>query len=278
MALSLPLVTRAISSRSLPKHAFFCSRRFSTVDKSATESWASDLQKKSLILDDQFNHAHLEQLYATLPTRRGRDLSRSPTRKATLPYGFHLAFFGGSKPEADLRPDGTDPEFSPPAPFARRVWAGGRMEWPDVGNGAVRKDASATVEVTDVRLRGFETDNPIVFVDQRWNVRYTVYDECSLVTETRTHAYLPQGTTQRPVKQGMVTLGLPARPHSYPFIRAVANLPAQVDFSFSYTPTPTTLFRFSALTFNGHYIHLNRHYAKKEKYEGVLPCYFFGPC
>ena len=40
-------------------------------------------------------------------------------------------------------------------------------------------------------------------------------------------------------------------------------------FKFDFLPTPTTLFRFSALTFNGHYIHLDRGYAQSvEGYPG----------
>ena len=41
------------------------------------------------------------------------------------------------------------------------------------------------------------------------------------------------------------------------------------DFSFQYMPSPTTLFRFSALTFNGHYIHLDKDYARSEGYSGT---------
>ena len=40
------------------------------------------------------------------------------------------------------------------------------------------------------------------------------------------------------------------------------------DFSFHYLPSATTLFRFSALTFNGHYIHLDKDYANSEGYSG----------
>jgi len=42
----------------------------------------------------------------------------------------------------------------------------------------------------------------------------------------------------------------------------VRDLPPS-DFSLRFTPSPTTLFRFSALTFNGHHIHLDRHYAQE---------------
>jgi hydroxyacyl-ACP dehydratase HTD2-like protein with hotdog domain len=48
----------------------------------------------------------------------------------------------------------------------------------------------------------------------------------------------------------------------------VLDLP-RPDFSLKFTPSPTTLFRFSALTFNGHRIHLDRDYAREsEGYPG----------
>lgn len=53
----------------------------------------------------------------------------------------------------------------------------------------------------------------------------------------------------------------------------VNDVPTKPDFSFTYTPTPTTLFRYSALTFNGHYIHLSADYARSEGYEGVEHIY-----
>ncbi len=52
-------------------------------------------------------------------------------------------------------------------------------------------------------------------------------------------------------------------------VHVVKGLP-RPDFTFDYLPTPTTLFRFSALTFNGHYIHLDKEYAQKsEGYPGA---------
>lgn len=50
----------------------------------------------------------------------------------------------------------------------------------------------------------------------------------------------------------------------------MAGLP-KPDFSVTYKPSLTTLFRFSALTFNGHHIHLDKDYAQNsEGYPGAL--------
>lgn len=40
-------------------------------------------------------------------------------------------------------------------------------------------------------------------------------------------------------------------------------------FCLEYTPSATTLFRYSALTFNGHHIHLDKDYAHSEGYPGT---------
>ena len=50
----------------------------------------------------------------------------------------------------------------------------------------------------------------------------------------------------------------------------VDGIPSKPDYQLEYTPSPTTLFRFSALTFNAHAIHLDREYARAEGYSGVL--------
>lgn len=60
----------------------------------------------------------------------GLDISSAPPRRGTpLPPGYHLAYFSPAAAEADLGPDGTDRTFNAPAPFTRRMWAGGSMRW-----------------------------------------------------------------------------------------------------------------------------------------------------
>jgi len=152
-----------------------------------------------------------------------------------------------------LRPDGTEADFSPPEPFVRRMWAGGRIEWrkkPLVIGGK----ASARFSVGSVDKKGFGRVEgasaagtpvpPMVFVNQRIEIANEGEgeSECAVVEE-RTHVYRTLGTYRRTPRE-------------------VRDLPPS-DFSLKFTPSPTTLFRFSALTFNGHHIHLDRDYAQK---------------
>jgi hydroxyacyl-ACP dehydratase HTD2-like protein with hotdog domain len=110
-----------------------------------------------------------------------------------------------------------------------------------------------------VSLKGFDGANPMIFVNQRMEFTHPDAEpqKPAGVVEERRHVYmLPQkesssgggGRAPRPVK----------------------DIPARSDFSFHYTPTPIHLFRFSALIFNAHYIHLDRVYAKQAGYPDLL--------
>ena len=55
----------------------------------------------------------------------------------------------------------------------------------------------------------------------------------------------------------------------------VKDIPSKPDLSYTFTPTDMLLYRFSALTFNTHLIHLDKEYAQAEGYPGtcqVLLC------
>lgn len=75
------------------------------------------LQKLSLTLNRKSLHP-------------GLDVSLEPPPPGTpLPPGYHLAYFSPAAVEQDLGADGTDKTFNAPAPFSRRMWAGGEMNW-----------------------------------------------------------------------------------------------------------------------------------------------------
>ncbi|KAH9180682.1 hypothetical protein EDB89DRAFT_1840662 [Lactarius sanguifluus] len=207
----------------------------------ALDLWAS--QKKSITLSETLHTDRVSDLYVTLPTRDGtRHPYKSPKNSEALGFGHHLVFFHPRTPEKYLRPDGTDADFCPPEPFVRRMWAGGRMEWrkPLIIGGR----ATACMNVRSAIKKGFVDGVPMVFVNQGIEIS-NEGDEEYAILEERTHVYLALGVNQRRFRE---VLGLP--------------LPG---FSLKFTPSPTTLFRFSALTFNGHHIHLDRDYARESE-------------
>ncbi|KAI6150417.1 hypothetical protein BKA82DRAFT_4115428 [Pisolithus tinctorius] len=247
-------------SKSLRPPARRHCRALSVLNTTTLDRWVSDT--RSLTLTDTFTQTHLADLHITLPTRdgtRGR-LYHPPEVGAPLGYGHHLAFFHPRNPEAVLRPDGTDAEFCPPEPFTRRMWAGGTMQWNSDPHNALKvgETARAVSNIVRVEKKGFDTDdpkaNPMLVVTQRIEVTMNGRTEPSVIEE-RSHVYLASGGSKRTVKN-------------------VQGLP-KPGFSFTYKPSLTTLFRFSALTFNGHYIHLDKTYA--QEHEGYPERLVHGP-
>ncbi|KIP09564.1 hypothetical protein PHLGIDRAFT_28924 [Phlebiopsis gigantea 11061_1 CR5-6] len=216
------------------------------LDSDALASWI--VSEKKLSLTDTVHEERVSDLYVTLPTRDGtRTPYVAPRAGSALGFGHHLAFFHPRNPENALRWDGTDADFCPPEPFTRRMWAGGRMEWRS--SLRIGETVVAHSEMLDVQKKGFDKGSPMVFVKQRIEYKRAGSDDVAILEE-RSHVYLAALASRRHAKQ-------------------VTGMPPP-DFSFHYLPSPTTLFRFSALTFNGHYIHLDKDYANSEGYSERL--------
>ena len=174
-------------------------------DIAALDRWVG--AEKRLEFVDTLRAEQLADLYITLPTRDGthdggaRDYA-PPREGDRLGYGHHLVFFHPRNPEKKLRWDGTDVDFSPPEPFKRRMWAGGRMEWKRPLHVGDRAEAVSTI--TSVERKGFapgETGTPMVFVKQKLEYRKQgTSDVC--VEEERSHVYLAMAGKRRGAKEG----------------------------------------------------------------------------
>ncbi|PCH38014.1 hypothetical protein WOLCODRAFT_23024 [Wolfiporia cocos MD-104 SS10] len=211
----------------------------------ALDQWIQS--DKRLTLPDTVRPEHLSSLYVTLPTRDGSASDSPPEipkEGARLGYGHHLVFFHPRNPERVLRADGTDVDFCPPEPWTRRMWAGGRFWWNEDRPLLIGDKAVATATISSVEKKGFEKGSPMVFVKQKIEYRREGASEVS-IEEERSHVYLAAPGNRREARQ-------------------VHDLPTP-EFSMEYLPSPTTLFRLSALTFNGHYIHLDKDYAQKSE-------------
>ncbi|KAJ7089844.1 hypothetical protein B0H15DRAFT_839470 [Mycena belliarum] len=217
----------------------------SSLDVEALDNWIAS--PKQLILRDTFSLERLSDLYITLPTRDGsKSPYHAPQISASLGYGSHLAFFHPRNPERDLRTDGTDADFCPPKPWTRRMWAGGHMSWDLQNPLRIGETAMSTSTVRSVEKKGFDKGSPMVFVNQKIEVAMVGQGRSSVVEE-RTHVYLADSIAGNKAP------------------RDVKGIPSTADFTFTFTPTLTTLFRFSALTFNGHHIHLDKDYAQLQE-------------
>jgi 3-methylfumaryl-CoA hydratase len=203
------------------------------------QSW----QGRTETLHDEATAAPARGLSATLdrddpPAARGDE----------LPPLAHWLYFLPQARQSELGPDGHPKRggFLPPVPLPRRMWAGGRLHWHQplrVGD-ALRRE-SRIVSVTHKRGRSGD----LVFV----LVRHEVHHERGLaLTEEHDIVY-------RPAAQ-------PGEPAPAPQ-RAEADAPWQRAI----VPDDVLLFRYSALTFNGHRIHYDRKYVTEvEGYPGLI--------
>ncbi|MBI4189556.1 MAG: MaoC family dehydratase N-terminal domain-containing protein [Betaproteobacteria bacterium] len=171
-----------------------------------------------------------------------------PTPGDALPPGWHWLYFLDAKPASELGPEGHPKRggFLPPVPLPRRMWAGGRIEFlrPLRIGDALRRDS----EIISVEpKRGHSGD--LVFVTVRHTV--TTGGEVAIVEE-HDIVYREAAKPGDPPPRGK-----PA--------------PAQAAWQRTVTPDPVLLFRYSALTFNGHRIHYDLDYVKNEEhYPGLI--------
>lgn len=162
------------------------------------------------------------------------------------PLAIHWCLAPPAANTATLGPDGHPARggFLPPVPLPRRMWAGGSLVLGDrlrLGD-AVRRRS----KITDVTVKEGRSGT-LCFV-------------------TVTHEILsPRGLAiaeaQNIVYRDAAAPASPARP---------ARQPAP-DWVEEKTASPVLLFRFSALTYNGHRIHYDRSYAMgEENYPGLI--------
>ncbi|HEY8337849.1 MAG TPA: MaoC family dehydratase N-terminal domain-containing protein [Tardiphaga sp.] len=168
-----------------------------------------------------------------------------------VPFTTHWCLAQPVAPMDQLGPDGHPARggFLPPVPLPRRMWAGGQLEFLDtlrVGDVVTRAS-----KILDVTLKTGST-GALCFVSVE-----------HLVTT-------PRGLAIRE-RQDLVYRDAPASMAPAP---TVVEAPAAKHRETHYAD-PVLLFRYSALTFNGHRIHYDRDYATKvEFYPGLV---FHGP-
>jgi 3-methylfumaryl-CoA hydratase len=167
------------------------------------------------------------------------------------PWTVHWCLAQPVFPMSALSQDGhpTRGGFLPPVPLPRRMWAGGELEFFDAMR--VGDEVTRTSRIADVTMKTGST-GVLCFVSVD-----------HLVTT-------PRGTALRErqdiVYRDMSTSSAPAKP---------AAPPPVAKHRESHMADPVLLFRYSALTFNGHRIHYDRDYVTRvEGYPGLI---FHGP-
>jgi 3-methylfumaryl-CoA hydratase len=210
-----------------------------SLDPLAWQQWLGRTERGA----DQVSAGPVAAMAATLD----RD-DLEPVAGTEVPPLWHWIFFTPCDRQSDLGEDGHARRggFLPPVPLPRRMWAGGRLDFQHPLRIGDRIERSS--RIADIRFREGHS-GPLVFV----TVRHEISN--------------PQGVAI--VEEHDVVYRDAARPS---FMGpAPQTAPTGESFSREVAPDPVLLFRYSALTFNGHRIHYDRSYAGKvEGYPGLV--------
>ena len=249
--------------------------------KDAADRMMSDFGGKSVTRRQLIDGNQLQKLALTLGRPQlggpgGLDVSEAaPPAGTPVPPGYHLVYFTPDGVEAQLGADGTDRSFNAPSPFSRRMWAGGVMRWPGAAAdsssknspvlrvGDMAEERTRLISATAKKSRSagemvlvevekeFWTPRGLALVDQRSWIFRPELDPNAQMEPPKT---LLNANTRAPTE--ITDLADEKN----------GNGPAR-QFRWS----PTGLFRFSALTFNGHKIHYNEEWTQRvEAHPGLV--------
>ncbi len=186
---------------------------------------------------------------AALSATLDRDDAR-PVSGGEVPPLWHWVYFAPLAKARDLGPDGHPKRggFLPPIPLPRRMWAGSRLTFSRALR--VGDEVARTSRIADVTVKEGRTGQ-LVFV-------------------TVQHEYADARGVAIAEEHDIVYRDLPSPGAASPAARPAAA-PTNEQYRREIVPDPVLLFRYSALTFNGHRIHYDRSYVTGvEGYPGLV--------
>jgi 3-methylfumaryl-CoA hydratase len=198
---------------------------------------------KTETLQDIVTAAPVRALSATLDR-----LDPSPNNGTFLPELWHWLYFLPCALQSEIGPDGHPKRggFLPPVPLPRRMWAGSRVQW--LAPLAVGDKIERVSKIESVTHKSGRTGD-LIFV----LVKHEISNQNGLaLLEEHDIVYRDApGPEDKPV--------------------APTPAPTGATWSKTITPNDVLLFRYSALTFNGHRIHYDRKYVTEvESYPGLI--------
>ncbi|RZS56928.1 FAS1-like dehydratase domain-containing protein [Sphaerotilus mobilis] len=200
---------------------------------------------RSETLHDTFTAAPVRALSATLDHAEAPDAAGSP-----LPPLWHWLYFLPMHRQSEIGPDGHARRggFLPPVPLPRRMWAGSQFDFRRalrVGDAVERRSTIENVSRKDGRT------GALVFV----KVRHELYTADATEPALVEHHDIVYREARRPDD-----IEPPPQP-----------APTGAAWRRELLPDDVLLFRYSALTFNGHRIHYDRRYVTEvEGYPGLI--------
>ena len=199
------------------------------------------------------SEAHHDDLSAAPLRGQSALLDRDDTLQSMgseVPPLWHWLYFLPQARQSQIGPDGHPLRggFLPPVPLPRRMWAGGRLQWQVDNPLRVGDAAQKHSRIASVQHKAGRTGD-LLFVE----VEHAFHNAQGLcLTETHDIVY---------------------RAAAVPGAPEVPPTPADTDAPWqrTFVPDPVSLFRYSALTFNGHRIHYDRSYVMQEEgYPGLI--------
>ncbi|MGA7324958.1 MAG: MaoC family dehydratase N-terminal domain-containing protein [Rhodomicrobium sp.] len=205
------------------------------------KEWIGRTQTES----DVATEAPLIRLAATL------DHTDPPWPTGQVPPLGHWLYFLPRAPESEIGPDGHAKRggFLPPVNLPRRMWAGGQFEFlAPIPIGAVMTKRSTVA-----------------------NVEHKIGRSGAIIFVKVTHEISIDGSAAIREVHDIVYRELPSTAVRGDSDRHADPSSLVPEFRREIVPDPVLLFRYSALTFNGHRIHYDRSYCEKvEGYPGLV--------
>ncbi|MGO9359751.1 MAG: MaoC family dehydratase N-terminal domain-containing protein [Xanthobacteraceae bacterium] len=213
------------------------------VDLDHLRRWIGNTDSATDLVTPQLTKALRATLFLDIGT---------PVKGDAAPLTVHWCLAQPVAPMSALGPDGHPDRggFLPPVPLPRRMWAGGKLTFHDAIR--VGDEVTRSSRIVDVTLKQGGSGT-LCFV--------TVNHEITT----------PRGVAVSERQDIVYREAVGAAPTPV----APAAAPAPGEHRRSHMADPVLLFRYSALTFNGHRIHYDRDYVTKvEGYPGLV---FHGP-
>ncbi|MGB1213512.1 MAG: FAS1-like dehydratase domain-containing protein [Pikeienuella sp.] len=196
---------------------------------------------REMTLTDQIDPWRAAAMHATID-------AQGPAPTVALPLFWHWIYFLEARPARELGRDGHPAKggFIPDLGLPRRMWAGGRLTFhAPLQIGAPASKRTVIEAITEKTGRS----GPLAFVTLRHEISGR---EGLCITEHQDIVYRKDPDPDAPTPSPPVA-------------------PTDETASRTVVCGPTTLFRYSALTFNGHRIHYDRDYAQTtEGYAGLV--------
>ncbi|CAG8800249.1 36000_t:CDS:2, partial [Gigaspora margarita] len=202
--------------------------------ESLISSWKSKLDETVDTREETLFPIPLQLLSITLNRKEiinNIPSTQPPPNGTPLPPNYHLVYFTPRNYEHELTNDGHKIHYSPPAPFLRRMWAGGELKFNHKNQLKIGQKAKMITKLRNVDYKiGKLGENVFVWFDNDIN-----NENGWCIKDTNCVAYVPIRDDKKP------------RPS-----RKIIKENLSPEFEKAILPTSILLFRYSALTFNSH--------------------------